>query len=124
MLDKEYRDACQLVLSACDREIAFEDYAALVGAYRANGDYRIDGTPREDLEARHFLGWTPFNEGVDHLVMLIRTADVEGIDAHQLADLFEIVRPDSLYQALCVLEDALVILDRIPESVDAEEPPF
>lgn len=108
-----YQEACDLVLSAPDTETAFDDYAALLAAYRANGFAAIDGTPREGLETRQNLGWTPFDGFCDSLVLALRTAHAHGCTIEHLADLFEIVRPSDAYQALCVVEDAAIILDRV-----------
>lgn len=117
-VSEEYRSACELVLAAYDRDVAFDDYAALVRAFRAHTDYRIDGADRSGIETRVYLGWTPFDEGAQHLVTMLQTAVAEEISLDQLADLFEIVQPISLLEALCILEDAVVILDRVQEPAE------
>jgi hypothetical protein len=109
----EYKSACKLVLEACDCDVAFDDYAAMVRAFRAHTDYRIDGADRSETESRVFIGWTPFDEGSQHLVTMLLTASGAGLTVDQLADLFDIVQPISLLEALCVVEDAIVILDRV-----------
>lgn len=108
-----YDEACQLVLAAPDTEAAFDDYAALIAAYRANGGLALDGSPRESLDTRVHLGWTPFDGFCDSLVLALRTASAHGCTIDHLADLFEMVRPADAYQALCVVEDAAIILDRV-----------
>ena len=112
----EYKAACELVLSAPNRDAAFDDYAATIKAFRANGYCRIDGVKRDDLEWRQEMRVCEFEDDSAFFAYAIYCASHHGINIDQLADLFDCVPPDSGRQALCIVEDAVCILETIEES--------
>jgi hypothetical protein len=113
-----YRAAVALVLTAPDTEAAFDDYAALIKAYRANEAFRIDGKRRDETEWRREMDVNPFEVDGYYLSLALTLAEHEGLTLAQVADLFGDVPPDSGEQALCIVEDALCILDRVPKPAD------
>lgn len=117
MSGDQYWAACKLVLSAPSREAAFEDYAATIKAFRANGMFRIDGVLRENLEWRVEMNVCPVDFDGVFYAHAILCASHGGVTMEQLAGLFEMAPPDSGEQALCILEDALCIIEKI--EVDA-----
>jgi hypothetical protein len=108
-----YKAGCALVMGATSREAAFDDYASLIAAYRANGFARIDGAKRDDLEYRVEMDVSPFESSGGYLAHALRCASIAGLTLDHLIDLFEQTEPDSGEQALCIVEDALCILAAI-----------
>lgn len=120
MIAFDYWKVCELVLKAPDVETAFEDYAALLKTCVTDSRFRIDGTPREGLEWRTEMGVSsdhllaPKDQG-EFLAFALMCASHYGITLPQLIDLFDATRPRSGVQALCVVEDAICILERFSD---------
>lgn len=109
-----YRDACRMVLSALDRDVAFEDYVVMVRAYGVDHQRDLLGNQRWNGEYRRNLGVTPFcdldKNGFYYAVLF---AEAYGITLPQLSDFFADLPPSSGQEAMCLVEDAICILDAI-----------
>jgi hypothetical protein len=112
-----------VILSGPDTEAAFEDYGAFIRAYGCDFNYRIDGKWRESLEDRERWGAGPFDSSGESLRIAMLMAEDAGITMAQLADLFEMALPwnGEGIAALCVVEDAICILNAVPLPVERIE---
>lgn len=117
-LEFGYDEARALVLNAPDRETAFDDYAALIATYRANGWETITGQRRSQTDFRRNWGVSEKSHGGEHLAAVMLMAEDYGITLAQLSTLFLDVKVDSTYQALCVVEDAIALIEHIPLGED------
>lgn len=112
-LDNEFQSACNLVMNATDRSMAFNDYDLVIEAFGVNGHYAIDGSIRSDFEHRN----NPFSEGFDgeHFVDALFLAEEFGIEMKRLASFLCACGPRTGAQTLCIVEDAVIILAKFPE---------
>lgn len=117
-VDVEHRKACDLVMRGQDREMAFEDYALLISAFGVNGHFAVDGSLRSEYDHRQ----NPFGDyaGDEFLSVALTLADDAGIGMNQLASFFYHSGPETGCQALCMVEDAIVIMNHIPDMEDAQ----
>ena len=112
-----YKDAVSLVLNAPDPETALEDYAALIKTYGPNGMIRVDGKPRDEIEWRTEMRITPFDTPAQNLSDALTLAAHEGLSIEHVADLFAEVPASNGRQALCIVEDVIVILSKFQDTV-------
>ena len=117
-VDAEYKEACRLVMAATDRVMAFDDYVQVVDAFGINAGFTVDGATRSSLEHRN----NPFGEWAAEqlLGLALSLADQHGVTLAQLSTFFFHCGPLTAHQALCVVEDAVIILNQYPEMEDAQ----
>lgn len=102
------------VLIAPTKEVSFDRYCLLVRTFGPLQAETLDGGQRSKTEWRMNMGVTAQDKTGEFLFVAMQMAQDAGI-TDQLADLFGETDPKSPYDILCVVEDAICIIEHFGE---------
>lgn len=103
------------VLIAPSRKIAFDRYFTLVNTFGPLQIETLAGGDRYETEWRAQMHVTPQDKTGQHLFVAMEMAKDAGLNLSQLSDLFEEANPKTPHDILCVIEDAICIINHFGE---------